>query len=140
MSGQVVVFDKRGRVLERVTGPYDDVKHLIVNELTTAGRFFWIEASAEAYGEEFDPSERHWLGESKTTHAVTLRAMECPAAGWIDGGKHGRQVAEATWLFPSSARLDIPMNEIWKLIREAALVPRAPSAQVDTRSGPRSSD
>src|SRR5687767_3049283 len=109
MSGQVVVFDKRGRVLKQVGGPYDDVKHLIVNELTTAGRFFWIEASGDRWGEESNPwSEGNWQGESKTTHAVTVKVIDCPADGWLDGGKHGRYVAEATWLFPSSARLGIP--------------------------------
>lgn len=121
-SGQVLVFDRGGRALKLLGGPFETVKDRVARDLGSAGSYFRIDGETNVYASINAGSGEVSSGnlDSGMAIEVTFTAIECAPEGWSTGCFDGRPVGSATFIAERNRKL-VPPEEIWALIRAATL-------------------
>ena len=118
-SRDVLVFDRGGRLLNSLCGPFETVKDRVVRDLGATGSYFRIVGRTKAYP-PMTESESDRL-DSGMQIEITLTAIECTPQGWPTGCIDGQPAGFATFIPERDRKFTVPPNEIWALIRAATL-------------------
>ena len=124
-SGDVVVFDRVGHVLNQARGPSESLKESISRDVGTSGRYFRVIGETTAGGSvrwegstsDYLPGRLRWENEIQ----VEFTAIECTGNAWLAGGLEGQPAGRASFLVDRKHPLAVTLEDVWTLVRDAAL-------------------